>query len=121
MRGLVLLLLLCPLPVLADSLSCSLRPEGGGAPVTLSFEIDRRQFAPATSPNEPPRQVRSSVRQDGVQYMAEPFLMEYGVRGFWAEQRAGGPALLVIEADGASRMSDGASGQILNGQCEDVR
>lgn len=120
MRMLALCLALAPLPGWADSLECRLVPEGGGAAVSVAFDIDRRQFAPAASPDDPPRQMRSVVAQDAQRYIAEPFLMEDGVRGFWAEERVGGAALLVIQKDGAARMTDEAIGAMLVGRCEDA-
>ncbi|MFZ5961744.1 hypothetical protein ACOXXX_02235 [Thalassococcus sp. BH17M4-6] len=120
MRLVALILAIAPLPALGDVLDCTLQAEDAAVESRLRFEIDRRQFAPATSPNEPPRQVRSYVTQDGVRYVAEPFLMQGGVRGFWAENRQGGSALLVIEADGAAKMTDQALGLALTGTCEDV-
>ena len=57
---------------------------------------------------------------DGTQYVAEPFLMEGGVRGFWAEDRRQGQALLVIGPDGRAEMTDAAFAAPLQGRCEDV-
>ncbi|MGR3437109.1 hypothetical protein [Salipiger abyssi] len=107
------------LPASADRIACALH-SADGTPVDLRFDIDRRQFAPPTSPDEPPKKLRSYVIQNGTQYVAEPFLMEGGVRGFWAEDRRQGQALLVIGPDGRAEMTDAAFAAPLQGRCEDV-
>lgn len=121
MRIATLILAVLPLPGMGEILDCRLLPPDGGAAVTLRFESDQRQFAPAISPDDPPRQLRSHVIQDGQHYVAEPFQMAGGVRGFWADDRRDGAVLLMVEADGAARMTDQALDQVLSGRCEAVK
>ncbi len=114
------LLALAPLPCLADQLACQLVPEGGGPEVSLHFGIDRGQFAPPQSPEDPPRRLRSIVTMGETRFAAEPLLMEGGRRGFWTQERAEGPAMMVIEPEGAAKLTDVNSGTVYVGTCEDV-
>lgn len=98
----------------ADSLLCHL--SNSDERVEVRFDIDRSQFSPAISKDEPPRRAQTTVRIGPKSFTAEPMLMADGVRGFWAET-----AMLTTNKNGDARLTilDGA--RQYDGTCEDVQ
>ncbi|MDU8912114.1 hypothetical protein [Aestuariicoccus sp. MJ-SS9] len=113
MRALVLALSLAPAPAMAERIVCQL------GEVTLGFEIDRAQFAPAVDGGEPPRRAETLVEMGGDRFLAEPILMATGHRGFWAESHEGRELLLLIAPDGSARLSDSGRDADLEGTCSE--
>jgi len=114
-----------PVASWAETLDCTLYADCAEgqtckvAPITLSFTIDRRQFAPAISAGEPPKRTVTAVTQGAEAYPAEPILMQDGTRGFHAELPSGA-RLLTVAADGTARYTDTGQPQRYAGTCEAI-
>ena len=89
----------------------------GAAALKVAFEIDPNQFVAATDSKEPPRNKVTTVTAGTKQFLAEPILMDSGVRGFWATTAAT-DHLLTVQTDGAARYSISTQTTPLSGYCE---
>jgi hypothetical protein len=113
--------LLAPAPALAEHVACQLTApctvESACLPfrTTLSFDIDRNQFAPPVDAREPPRRKLTTVFLGNIAFEAEPILLQ-GRRGFWAELEDGSH-LFTIDADGSAIYSTLPEGRKLTGTC----
>ena len=116
MKVVAMSLLTLPLamPCSADELLCRF----DGAP-DIRFAIDRNQFAPPVDPEDPPRRKVTQVRLGSHSFVAEPILMDSGVRGFWTDDPVTGTHVLTTRADGTATYS-GPDGGTTNGICEDI-
>lgn len=85
--------------------------------VSIAFDIDRTQFAPANDPADPPRRKITFVRMGDRQFPAEAILMG-GIRGFWAEGLGGGDVLFIVQPDGTANYVEEPSGFQMEGTCE---
>jgi hypothetical protein len=113
-------------PVWAERVDCTFAapcPANSGctpAPLTLHFDIDPNQFAPAIDANEPPRTKITQVTEGDETFAAEPILMDSGVRGFWTDQD-GSARILTVQPDGAAVYTRTApnlpDGEKRTGQC----
>jgi hypothetical protein len=98
-------------PAIADIVSCDL------AGVPVRFAIDTTQFAPALSPNDPPRRQITTVQMGDGAFSAEPLLLG-DTRGFWATQDNGAEVLLVMQPDGTAIYTDTRIVTPMTGTCE---
>ena len=95
-------------PAMADVVVCDL------SGLTVRFEIDRTQFAPAIDRNEPERLRITTVQMGESSFPAEPIMMD-DFRGFWAE---GPEVMLVMQGDGTAIAKGGLAGSRRTGTCE---
>jgi len=98
-------------PAMGEVVSCDL------AGLSVRFEIDRRQFAPAIDPGEPTRRRITHVQMGDTEFPAEPILMG-DVRGFWAEGMGGSDIMMVMQGDGSAVYADTRAGTRRTGTCE---
>lgn len=87
---------------------------------SLTFTIDRSQFAPAHDASEPPRRKVTTVQFGNMQFPAEPFLIG-DTRGFSAEALGGAQAMFVMQPDGSAAYTVARTGERLTGTCEVIR
>lgn len=112
-------------PGRAETLVCALSAEcAPGSSCSqrtsrLEFAIDRTQFAPPIDPAEPPRRKVTRVTRDGEQFLAEPILLDSGIRGFWTDDAAIGSQVLTIQPDGAAIYS-ALDGSNWTGHCRET-
>lgn len=120
---LAMLLTLPAAPCVADSLSCVVSPAcPAGAEcvvdeVSIAFDINRDEFAPAIDPGEPPRRKVTMVQMGGARFPAEAIIMGEA-RGFWAEGGGGSHVLFMVHGDGTAFYVDDQTGLRMEGICE---
>ena len=118
-----LLLSLPVAPCMADSLTCVVStscPPGMeclSEQVTIAFDINREEFAPAIDPGEPPRRKVTMVQMGGARFPAEAIIMGEA-RGFWAEGGGGSHVLFMVHGDGTAHYVDDRTGLRMVGTCE---
>lgn len=98
---------------------CEAGPACPASPLTLSFAIDRSDFAPSLYKNEPPRLVVTTVTQGDEVFRAEPILMRSGLRGFHADL-PGGERLLTVSVEGAATYTDRGAQHQYRGTCTEA-
>ena len=95
-------------PAMADVVSCDF------SGMALEFTLDRTQFAPPVSPDEPPRRQLTIVTADDATFRAEPFIIGTTI-GFLEED---GERKLFMASDGDAVYDDPAGDAQLTGRCE---
>lgn len=113
-------LLLAAMPATADTLVCEVAPPCPtapcGDPVSIRFDIDRTQFAPAQNANDPPRRKVTIVDMGSARFPAEALIMG-DLRGFWAEGMGGGDILFIVHPDGTANYTEQPGGTRMEGTC----
>lgn len=114
------LLLLTAAPAVAETLVCEVAPPCPAAPcgetISIRFDIDRTQFAPAQDANDPPRRKVTFVEMGSAGFPAEALIMG-DLRGFWAEGNGGGNILFIVQPDGSANYAEQPSGTRMEGTC----
>ena len=85
----------------------------------VRFEIDPNQFVAPQSPNDPPRRQVTSVTMDDIQFSAEAIMLAGGVVGFHEDAGEIGRRLMIVQPNGAARLSLQPSNEIWTGLCTD--
>ena len=116
---------LAALPVSAENVQCDLVRHCGPTEVdcatsalSITFDIDLRQFAPPVNPGDPPRRKITQAQIGAARVAAEPFIMPDGTRGFWEDAGALGSRMLVSRPDGTARYSERPLNAVWTGHCE---
>ncbi|MEN8840320.1 MAG: hypothetical protein ABF254_00445 [Octadecabacter sp.] len=82
----------------------------------VRFAIDPTQFVAPHNPNAPPRRQITQVTLGAEQFRAQAIMMEGGITGFHHVQDKNS-TLLLIQADGAARLSYQPEDRTLTGRC----
>ena len=72
------------------------------AQIEVRFDIDEAQFA---DPHDPPRRQVTMVTQNNATFAATAIMMTHGVRGFHEDAGELGSRLMIVQADGAARLT----------------
>lgn len=110
-------------PLAAETLTCTVAPPCPATglcsndPVIIQFTLNRDEFAPAISADEPPRRKVTTVRMGAAQFPAEAIIMGEN-RGFWAEGGGGSNVLFIVAGDGTAHYIEDRTGVRMEGSCE---
>ena len=91
------------------------------AQTEVRFDIDEAQFADPQDSNDPPRRQVTMVTQNNATFAATAIMMPHGVRGFHEDAGELGSRLMIVQADGAARLTLQPDKVTLVGQCTQQR
>ena len=91
------------------------------AQTEVRFDIDEAQFADPQDPNDPPRRQVTMVTQNNETFAATAIMMPHGVRGFHKDAGELGSRLMIVQPDGAARLTLQPDNVTLVGQCTQQR
>lgn len=101
-------------------LSCILIEESCTADcdqTTVTFAIDEMQFVAPQDPYDPPRRQVTQVALNERRFTAEAIMMDGGVLGFHEDAGDVGSALMIVQPNGAARLTLQPENQTLIGTC----
>lgn len=84
---------------------------------TATFTIDLNQFVAPQDPNDPPRRQITRVTLNADTFTADAIAFADGTLGFHHGADTSDRTLLIIQPDGAARLSRLPDNQILTGRC----